>query len=50
LVLLAITASFAFEDLLEDIPTAPLPWLAFAFVLWRGMLDAPAEVSVAELN
>jgi len=41
LVLLAITASFAFEDLFGDIPIAPLPWLVLAFVLWRGMLDAP---------
>ena len=37
LVLLTITASF----LLEDLPIAPIPWLAFAFVLWRGMLDVP---------
>jgi len=44
LVLLAITASF----LLEDLPIAPIPWLAFAFVLWRGMLDVPTTSSDSE--
>ena len=48
LVLLTITASFAFEDLFEDIPIAPIPWLAFAFALWRGMLDAPKASAYSE--
>lgn len=43
LVLLAITASF----LLEEVPIAPIPWLAFAYVLWRGMLDVSSPSSVA---
>ena len=47
LVLLTITASFAFEDLFGDIPIAPIPWLAFAFVLWRGMLDVPTASPVS---
>jgi len=38
LVLLGVTASLSNQD----IPIAAIPWLAFAFVLWRGVLDEPA--------
>ena len=48
LVLLTITASFAFEDLFEAIPIVVVPWLAFAFVLWRGMLDVPKASAESE--
>ena len=41
LVLLAITASFLLEDLLTG-AVAAVPWLGFAYVLWRGMLDPPS--------
>ena len=37
LVLLGITLSLSNQE----IPIAPIPWLAFAFVLWRGLLDEP---------
>jgi hypothetical protein len=42
LVLLGVTASLSNQD----ISIAPIPWRAFAFVLWRGMLDEPAESSM----
>jgi len=37
LVLRGITPSLSNQE----IPIAPIPWLAFAFVLWRGLLDEP---------
>ena len=46
-ILLAITASFLLEDLLTG-AVAAIPWLGFAYVLWRGMLDVPTASSVAE--
>lgn len=44
LILLGITLSLSNQE----IPIAPIPWLAFAFVLWRGLLDDPAAPSVSE--
>jgi hypothetical protein len=38
LVLLGITLSLSNQDFY----ITPVPWLAFAFVLWRGILDEPA--------
>lgn len=44
LVLLGVTASLSNQD----IPIAPIPWIAFSFVLWRGMLDIPTPSSALE--
>ena len=44
LVLLGITLSLSNQEF----PIAPIPWLAFAFVLWRGVLDEPTTPSVSE--
>jgi hypothetical protein len=44
LILLGVTASLSNQD----IPIAPIPWLVFAFVLWRGTLNEPAPSSVSE--
>jgi hypothetical protein len=43
-VLLAIPASFLLEDVLTT-AVAAIPWLGFAYVLWRGMLDVPSDAS-----
>ena len=47
LVLVAITASFPLEDLLTG-AVAAIPWLAFAYVLWRETLDTPSASSSPE--
>jgi hypothetical protein len=48
-VLLAIPASFLLEDVLTG-AVAVIPWLGFAYVLWRGMLDVPSEASSQRLT
>lgn len=44
LILLGITLSLSNQE----IPMAPIPWLAFAFILWRGLLDEPTPASDSE--
>jgi hypothetical protein len=44
LVLLGITLSLSNQDF----HITPVPWLVFAFVLWRGLLDEPTTPSVRE--
>ena len=44
LVLLGITLSLSNQEF----PIAPIPWLVFAFLLWRGLLDEPTTPSVSE--
>ncbi len=43
LVLIGVAASLSNQG----IPIAPIPWLVFAFVLWRGTINEPAPASVA---